>query len=59
MTVVTSEQGFTSYSPEETSLLDFHYSNLEFACGAQLSQVTHSQLWKIFFMIAKNFFMDL
>ena len=40
--MVTGEQGFLPYTPEEKSLLDFHYSNLEFACGAELSQVSRS-----------------
>lgn len=38
-TVVRKEQGGLPYSSEESSLLDFHYSNLEFACGAELTQV--------------------
>ena len=38
-TVVTRQQGCLPYSAEESSLLNFHYSNLEFACGAELSQV--------------------
>ena len=37
--VVREEQGCLPYTAEETSLLDFHFSNLEFACGADLSQV--------------------
>lgn len=38
-TVVREDQGCLPYTAEETSLLGFHFSNLEFACGADLSQV--------------------
>ncbi|CAI8024054.1 Lysine-specific histone demethylase 1B [Geodia barretti] len=39
-TVLSLEQVSQPYTAEEKSLLDFHYSNLEFACGAQLSQIS-------------------
>ena len=38
-TVLGREQPGLPYTPEESRLLDFHYSNLEFACGAPLSKV--------------------